>query len=164
LVRLVFYEPVRRTRGWDIRSENIDMKMLAFLFLLLLTVPTLAQNSWAEFPPDESDLKVIDRAYETVYTDDNEAHFYAVLSQGREQTYLDIYKGLPWKRIHRWPISFQDEPVQLRNRAVLHITPDEEGNTIIFHWDEFAGYAEAAVRLSVTYDRSTGKFTTSWSD
>ena len=100
----------------------------------------------------------------TIYDGDKEAYFYGVLSNSADQTYLDVYKGLPWKRVYRWPVTFEGDKVKVRDRAVLHISNDEEGMTLYFYWNDFVGYAEAAVRQSLVYDRNTGKFTTSWSD
>ena len=134
-----------------------------FLALLCLFL-TLTANAWEELPKDDPALTVLDRDLVTIYNNDSEVHFYAVLSNSNDQTYLDVYKGLPWKRVYRWPVTFEGIKVKVRDRAVVHISNDEEGETLYFYWNDFVGYAEAAVRQSLVYDRKTGKFTTSWSD
>ena len=138
------------------------MQKLFVLFICLLL--TLSVSAWEEFPPDDPALKVLDRDLVSTYDDDKEIYFYGVLSNSEDQTYLDVYKGLPWERVYRWPVSFEGEKVKLRDRVVLKISNDEEGMTLYFYWNDFVGYAEAAVRQSLVYDRKTGKFTTSWSD
>ena len=145
--------------------KNIELRPMKTFFLALICLSlTLPAFAWEEFPPDDPALRVVDRDMVTTYNNDQEAYFYAVLSSNDDQTYLDVYKGLPWKRIYRWPITFEGDKVKVRDRTVLHISNDEEGMTLYFYWNEFAGYAEAAVRQSLVYDRNTGKFTTSWSD
>ena len=135
---------------------------MRWLLILLLTLPCQA---WELFPEDDPALKVVDRAYQAVYSEKGgEAHFYAVLYNGEKQSFVDIYKGIPWKRIHRWSVDFQGEKVKVRPRAALEISNDEEANQLHFFWNDYAGYAEAAVRLALTYDRGTGKFRTNWSD
>lgn len=136
-------------------------KLLLALFCLLLT---LNANAWEELPKDDPALQVLDRDLVTVYKDEKEVYFYGVLSNTNDQTYLDVYQGLPWKRVYRWPVTFEGNKVKVRDRAVLHISNDEEGETLYFYWNDFVGYAEAAVRQSLVYDRRTGKFTTTWSD
>ena len=138
--------------------------MQKFFLLFMSCLLTLSVNAWEEFPPDDPALKVLDRDLVSVYDDEQERYFYAVLSNSEDQSYLDVYEGLPWKRIHRWPVSFEGEKVKVRDRAVLKISNDEEGMTLYIYWNDFAGYAEGAVRQSLVYDRKTGKFTTSWSD
>lgn len=130
------------------------------LFLLLLT-PALA---WEEYPPDTPGLQLVDRAYKGVYSSDKETHYYAVLYNGKDQTYLEVYQGTPWKKIHRWAVTFEGEKVKVRSRATLEIWHDEEGQKLSFYWNDFVGYAEAAVHQSLNYDLKTGKFSTSWSD
>ena len=137
--------------------KKITLALLCFLL-------SLSANAWEELPPDDPALTVLDRDLVAIYDGDNEAYFYGVLSNSADQTYLDVYKGLPWKRVYRWPVTFEGDKVKIRERAVLHISNDEEGMTLYFYWNDFVGYAEAAVRQSLVYDRKTGKFTTSWSD
>jgi len=137
---------------------------LSILVLLLLTLPGLAQQTWEEFPPDVPGLKLIDRAYETIYANDQETHFYAVLYNGKNQSHVDIYRGLPWKKIYRWSVTFEGDPVKVRDRAALQISHGENDRKVTFYWNEYAGYAEAAVHLSLAYDLLTGTFSTSWSD
>lgn len=132
------------------------------LALLLLLQPATAE--WAEFPADKSGLTVVDRDAETVYSNSGEAQFYAVLYNGNDQSFLYVYKGLPWKQIHRWPVTFQGEKVKVRDRAVLKLSHDEEDQKFHIFWRDYAGYAEAAVHQVLIYDRKTGKFSTKWSD
>jgi hypothetical protein len=136
-------------------------KLLVFFLSLLFS---LSVSAWENFPQDDPALKVLDRDLVTISGDTDETYFYAVLSNGKDQTYLDVYQGVPWKRIHRWPVSFEGEKVKVKDASVLHIANDEETMTLIFYWNEFVGYAEAAVRQSLVYDLKSGKFTTSWSD
>lgn len=140
------------------------MRVLLLALLLFWSVPAYAQQTWSEFPPDDPKLTVVDRAFKSLYTGDGEAHFYAVLSSDTKQSYLDVYKGLPWRRIHRWSLEFQGTLVKVRDRTVLQISHDEESQRLDFYWDEWAGYAEAAVHQVLIYDRKTGKFSTNWSD
>lgn len=150
--------------GGDTRGENERLSMKKFVLAVLCLLLSLPANAWEEFPPDDPALKVLDRDSVTVYNGDQELYFYAVLANSDDQTYLDVYKGLPWKRVYRWPVTFEGEKVKVRDRTVLHISNDEEGMTLYFYWNDFVGYAEGAVRQSLVYDRQTGKFTTSWSD
>lgn len=89
-------------------------------------------------------------------------YFYAVLYDVGEQSHLDVYKGLPWRKIHSWPVTFQGEPVKVTPTAVLKMEADDQ--QITFWWQEYVGYREAVVHQAVIYHRDTGKFSTSWSD
>lgn len=138
------------------------MKNLWIASALTLTLVSGALT-WEEFPPDTPDLVVVDRDYQTVYRDDQEVHYYAVLYNGEDQSFLEIYTGTPWKLAHRWPITFQDAKVMVRPRAALSIDEQEDGS-LVFYWEDYAGYAEGAVRQSVVYDPKDGSFRTQWSD
>lgn len=132
--------------------------------LLLLVALFTSANAWELFPPDDTKLKVVDRDYKAVYRQNKEQHYYAVLYNGADQSYLDVYVGLPWKRLHRWAVDFEGEKVKVRPRAALKISYDEEGDKLHIYWNDYAGYAEAAVHLVLIYDPKSGKFTTQWSD
>lgn len=136
------------------------MKLL--LALLFFLQPAAAD--WSRFPADQSGLTVVDREAQTIYTDGGESHFYAVLYNSQDQSHLYVYKGTPWKLIHKWDVTFEGEKVKVQDQSVLKASHDEEDKKIHFYWNEYVGYAEAAVHLVLIYDRNTGKFSTSWSD
>lgn len=131
---------------------------------MALTASCLAQQTWAEFPEDDPKLTVVDRAYKSFWANDKEVHYYAVLSNDSTQSYFDVYKGLPWKRVHRWPVSFEGEKVKVTRRAAVQIADYDDRNVIHFYWNDYAGYSEGAVHLGLSCDRATGKFKTHWSD
>lgn len=133
---------------------------MRWLLILLLTLPV---SAWEVFPEDDTQLKVVDRAYQAVYQD-GETHFYAVLYNGKDQSYLDVYQGIPWKRIHRWAVTFEDEKVLVRPRAALEIDHNEEKKELVLFWNDYAGYAEAAVHQALVYDLTKKTFRTVWSD
>ena len=137
------------------------MRKLWFFVVLLLFTPVFA---WEVFPDDDPGLRVVDRAYKPIYIEGRETHYYAVLSNGGRQSFLDIYKGLPWKKIHRWQVTFEGERVKVRPRAALEISHDEEQNKLFFYWNDYAGYAEGAVHQVLIQDLESGEFTTEWSD
>lgn len=134
---------------------------ILILTLLLLTSAVPAQQS-DNFPADPAGAQVVDRAHETLYSDSGTAHFYALMTTRGDQSTLAIYKGLPWRKVHTWPLEFQGSRVRVPDNAVLHIEGSDQ--QVVFYWEDFAGYREGAVRLSLTYDRATGTFNTNWSD
>lgn len=138
------------------------MKKTLATFAILLGLFGTAQCG-EEFPQDAPGLKVVDRDYLETSQDGKEAYYYAVLYNGEEQTFLDIYGGLPWKRLYRWPVTFQGDKVLVSSRAALSITQEDDGK-IDFYWNEYAGYSEGAVHLALSFDPKTGAFTPQWSD
>lgn len=136
------------------------MKRLLLAALFLLPVPALAQDS-ADLPSTQG-LQVVDRDLVEVEGPTTMAYFYAVLSTEGDQSYLDVYKGIPFKRIHRWAIDLAGDKVKVGPDAVLVTSVDDD--TINWYWREFVGYREGAVSLALTYHRKTGRFTTAWAD
>lgn len=134
------------------------MRFLSFLLALVLCMTFCSAAPPAEdYPADPAGAVVVDR--------DNLEDFYALLYTRENQSFLDVYRGTPWKRIHHWPIVFQDEKVVVPARSVLHIVREGEGeNQLVFFWSSYGGYREGAVHLSLSYDLKTGKWTTNWSD
>lgn len=127
---------------------------------LLVLSPAARAQSAQEYPEDPSGAVVVDRDNLNL----DEHVFYAVLYTEGKQSYLDVYKGLPWQRIHHWPIEFQGEKVVVGARSVLHIDKREDEDVLDFYWSSFAGYQEGAVHQSLSYDRKTGAWKTNWSD
>ncbi len=138
------------------------MRYLSLVLVVVLSLSSFAQEGWAPFPSDPPQVQLVDRASHVVWHGDTSVTFYAVLYKQGGKSYLDVYKGLPWARIHSWDIEFEGQSVDVPDNSVLEIGEYED--QIFFHWDEFVGYREAAVNLSLTYHRNTGKFSTSWSD
>ena len=136
-------------------------KTLASLAILLGLFGTA--QCWEEFPQDTPGMRVVDRDYLQTSRDGKEAYYYAVLYNGEDQTFLDIYGGLPWKRLYHWPVTFEGDKVLVRPRAALSITEEDDGK-IDFYWNDYAGYSEGAVHLALIYDPKTGTFTPQWSD
>lgn len=138
------------------------MRRWLTLFLLLgLGLGARAQSA-QDYPADPSGATVVDRAVLTTGSE-SEVTFYAVLCTQRDQSFLDVYQGIPWKRVHHWPIEFQGDKVVVPARSVLQIAEDQPGQ-LTFYWTSYAGYSEGAVHLSVTFDRSKGTWTPNWSD
>lgn len=136
------------------------MKRLLLAALFLLPVPALAQDS-ADLPSTQG-MQVVDRDLVEVEGPTTFAYFYAVLSTEGDQSYLDIYKGIPFKRVHRWAIDLNGDKVKVGPDAVLVSSVDDD--TISWFWREFVGYREGAVSMALTYHRKTGKFSTAWAD
>lgn len=136
------------------------MKRLLLAALLLLPLPVLAQDS-ADLP-STGGLQVVDRNLLEVEGPSTTAYFYAVLSTEGDQSYLDVYKGIPFKRLHRWAIDLNGDKVKVGPQAVLVSSVDDD--TINWYWREFVGYREGAVSMALTYHRKTGKFSTAWAD
>ena len=136
--------------------------MRRILICILLALPVAAIEPATPFPSDPEGVTVIDRNSLSVSHKGQNTTFYAVLQRTEGLCYLDVYKGLPWTRIHHWPIVFEGQPVDLAPVTVLHIIDDSD--SLVFHWDDFAGYREGAVKINVTYERATGTFKSSWVD
>lgn len=133
--------------------------MRTLLVLLLLVVaPALAQEPTDSFPPDPAGVRVVDR--DAIFF--NDQYFYAIAYNQAGRGHLEVYQGLPWKKVYEWSIEFQGEPITLAPVTVLHI--DEFESTLVFYWDDFVGYREGAVHQSVVYDPKKGRFETQWSD
>ncbi|MBI3924395.1 MAG: hypothetical protein HY319_02535 [Armatimonadetes bacterium] len=133
------------------------------MLLLLALLTGAAWGESADFPADPADATVVDRVSLEVSAGDQSISFYALLYSRGEQSFLEIYKqATPWQKLHTWKIEFQGEPVNVPPRSVLHILEDDA--QLVFFWRSFVGYQEGAVSLALTYDRATGKFSTSWSD
>lgn len=142
---------------------------ICLLLLALLSLPVLAQSTFELFPADDAQLKVLDRDFQSLYiqsgqSDGRELNLYVVLSNSSEQSFLDVYQGIPWKKLYRWPVTFEGEKVKVDDRAAVHIDYDEETQKVTFYWETYGGYAEAAVHLRLIYDPISGKFSTDWSD
>lgn len=134
---------------------------LAMLGIVLTAAPAVAQQS-SDLPSTKGQ-HVVDRLLLEVEAPNGTAYFYAVLHTEGDQSFLDVYKGLPFQRIHRWALDLQGDKVKVGPDAVLMALPGED-DTISFWWREFVGYREGAVSMALTYHRKTGKFTTAWSD
>lgn len=156
------------------RSSTVFLMIGARARLRLRTLPwwasllafclgtATAEPRSAPFPSDPEGVTVVDRDALTVHHQESNTTFYATLSQGGGVSYLDVYKGLPWRRIYHWPIEFEGNPVHLNPSTVLHI--EDDSGSLLFHWDDFVGYREGAVKIQVTYDRAKGTFRSSWVD
>lgn len=133
------------------------MKRSLLLLLLLGLVAGARAQSAQDYPADPSGATVVDRA---VLTTDSEAPvtYYAVLCTQGDQSFLDVYQGTPWQRLHHWPIEFQGEKVVVPARSVLQIAQDQPGQ-LTFFWSSYAGYSEGAVHLSITYDQDKKTWT-----
>ena len=136
------------------------LSTLAILAALLLGSPAFAQQS-ADLPAPPPG-QVVDRLLLDLETPSGTAWLYAVLSTEGDQSYLDVYKGLPFKRIHRWAIDLEGDKVKVGPQAVLMESHD--GQRVTFYWREFVGYREGAVSMALIYHRATGRFETVWSD
>lgn len=126
---------------------------------LLCLSPAARAQTAEDYPDDPTGAVVVDR--DSLEMDGRS--FYAVLYTQGQQSYLDVYQGLPWQRVHRWPIEFQNEKVVVPSRSTLHIDKGDD-DVVSFFWNSYAGYREGNVHMALLHDLKSGTWKTSWSD